>query len=169
MLFIIYLFIYLYDFVLVQDGLEDYEVAYGVKTCVHSIFTYNTWRDRCLPAPAHDALIHEVRVNPPPQCTTMCTHPGADTPGHRRHRRHAQLWEECHRRIKRTLRADSDLFAQMERELGPLTEVKGARRCLLRSTRAANAMYHTVAAAMCDSHAKSIAFSPAQLKAAQQI
>lgn len=77
----------------IADGLEDYEVAYGVKTCVHSIFTYNTWRDRCLPAPAHDALIHE-------------------------------LWEECHRRIKRTLRADSDLFAQMERELGPLTEVK---------------------------------------------
>ena len=142
---------YLYDIcdgdvALAQDGLEDDEIACGVKNCVHSIFIYNAWRDRCLPAPAHDALIHEVRMKiipsatPPPKRTI---HMGVDTPVHCRH---AQLWEECHRRIKRTLRADSDLFAQMERELGPFTEVKGTL-----PEQAMPRTLHTVAAAKCDS------------------
>jgi hypothetical protein len=44
-----------------QDGLDEYEIAYGVKNCVHSIMTYNNWRDKCLREPAYDATIHGVR------------------------------------------------------------------------------------------------------------
>lgn len=43
-----------------QDEVYESDITQGVKNCVHMILAYNRWRDKCLPSPAYDNLIHQV-------------------------------------------------------------------------------------------------------------